>query len=131
MKKLIGVVLVLVGLWAVFLRQEAVQLGPGVFAPDDPKQEHMDAARRKVQRAFPRRGDADAATPLKQARGPETIASVIAMLASEDGAHINGEEIRVDFVEHLRAIEPFTTIAALVEQIRADVERARAVVEGG
>ena len=34
--------------------------------------------------------------PLKQARGPETIASVIAMLASEDGAHINGEEIRVD-----------------------------------
>jgi meso-butanediol dehydrogenase/(S,S)-butanediol dehydrogenase/diacetyl reductase len=36
------------------------------------------------------------AMPLKQARGPETIASVIAMLASEDGAHINGEEIRVD-----------------------------------
>ncbi len=36
------------------------------------------------------------AMPLKQARGPETIASVIAMLASDDGAHINGEEIRVD-----------------------------------
>lgn len=36
------------------------------------------------------------AMPLKQARGPEVIASVIAMLASEDGAHINGEEIRVD-----------------------------------
>ena len=36
------------------------------------------------------------AMPLKEARGPETIASVIAMLASEDGKHINGEEIRVD-----------------------------------
>ena len=26
----------------------------------------------------------------------ETVASVIAMLASEDGMHINGEDIRVD-----------------------------------
>jgi meso-butanediol dehydrogenase/(S,S)-butanediol dehydrogenase/diacetyl reductase len=33
---------------------------------------------------------------LDQPRGPETVASVIAMLASEDGAHINGEHIRVD-----------------------------------
>jgi NAD(P)-dependent dehydrogenase (short-subunit alcohol dehydrogenase family) len=30
------------------------------------------------------------------ARGPEVVASVIAMLASEDGAHITGEDIRVD-----------------------------------
>lgn len=34
--------------------------------------------------------------PLDRARGPETVASVIAMLASVDGAHINGEFIRVD-----------------------------------
>jgi NAD(P)-dependent dehydrogenase (short-subunit alcohol dehydrogenase family) len=30
------------------------------------------------------------------ARGPEVVASVIAMLASEDGCHITGEDIRVD-----------------------------------
>jgi NAD(P)-dependent dehydrogenase (short-subunit alcohol dehydrogenase family) len=36
------------------------------------------------------------AQPLDKPRGPEVIASVIAMLASEDGVHINGEEIRVD-----------------------------------
>jgi NAD(P)-dependent dehydrogenase (short-subunit alcohol dehydrogenase family) len=29
-------------------------------------------------------------------RGPETVAGVIAMLASDDGAHVNGESIRVD-----------------------------------
>lgn len=29
-------------------------------------------------------------------RGPEHVAGVIALLASEDGAHINGESIRVD-----------------------------------
>lgn len=36
------------------------------------------------------------AMPLDEPRGPETVASVIAMIASEDGAHINGESIRVD-----------------------------------
>lgn len=36
------------------------------------------------------------ARPLDQARGPETVAAVIAMLASDDGVHVNGEEIRVD-----------------------------------
>ena len=30
------------------------------------------------------------------ARGPEVVASVIAMLASQDGVHITGEDIRVD-----------------------------------
>jgi meso-butanediol dehydrogenase/(S,S)-butanediol dehydrogenase/diacetyl reductase len=34
--------------------------------------------------------------PLDQFRGPETVASTIAFLASEDAAHINGERIRVD-----------------------------------
>jgi NAD(P)-dependent dehydrogenase (short-subunit alcohol dehydrogenase family) len=36
------------------------------------------------------------ATPIDRPRGPEVVASVIAMLASEDGAHINGESIRMD-----------------------------------
>ena len=36
------------------------------------------------------------AMPLDAARGPEVVAGLIAMLASDDGAHINGEEIRVD-----------------------------------
>lgn len=33
---------------------------------------------------------------LNGALGPEVVAGVIAMLISEDGAHINGEDIRVD-----------------------------------
>jgi NAD(P)-dependent dehydrogenase (short-subunit alcohol dehydrogenase family) len=33
---------------------------------------------------------------LTGAKGPEVVAGVIAMLASEDGAHITGEDIRVD-----------------------------------
>jgi NAD(P)-dependent dehydrogenase (short-subunit alcohol dehydrogenase family) len=36
------------------------------------------------------------AMPLDKPRGPEVVASVVAMLASEDGAHINGESIRMD-----------------------------------
>jgi meso-butanediol dehydrogenase/(S,S)-butanediol dehydrogenase/diacetyl reductase len=36
------------------------------------------------------------AMSLGPARGPEVVAATIAMLASEDGIHINGEEIRVD-----------------------------------
>ncbi len=33
---------------------------------------------------------------LDKPRGPEVVAGVVAMLASEDGAHINGEQIRID-----------------------------------
>jgi NAD(P)-dependent dehydrogenase (short-subunit alcohol dehydrogenase family) len=33
---------------------------------------------------------------ISKPQGPEVVASVIAMLASEDGVHINGEEIRID-----------------------------------
>ena len=33
---------------------------------------------------------------LSGVKGPEVIANVIAMLASEDGSHINGENIRID-----------------------------------
>lgn len=36
-----------------------------------------------------------------------------------------GEEIRVDFVRHLREIRSFESPAALVEEMRRDVERAR------
>ena len=36
------------------------------------------------------------AMPLDKPRGPEVVASVVAMLASEDGVHINGESIRMD-----------------------------------
>lgn len=34
--------------------------------------------------------------PLDKARGPEVVADVIALLASDEGVHINGESIRVD-----------------------------------
>ena len=34
--------------------------------------------------------------PLDQARGPETVASLIAFLASDDAAHINGVDVLVD-----------------------------------
>jgi NAD(P)-dependent dehydrogenase (short-subunit alcohol dehydrogenase family) len=33
---------------------------------------------------------------LDKPRGPETVASLIAFLASDDAAHINGEEVRVE-----------------------------------
>lgn len=36
------------------------------------------------------------AQPLDIAREPSVVAAVIAMLASDDGVHINGEEIRID-----------------------------------
>ena len=36
------------------------------------------------------------ASSLSGVKGPEVIANVVAMLASEDGCHINGENIRVD-----------------------------------
>ena len=36
------------------------------------------------------------AQPLDQPREPEVVAAVIAMLVSDDGVHVNGEEIRVD-----------------------------------
>jgi len=40
-----------------------------------------------------------------------------------------GEEIRVDFIEFLREVQPFSTAGALVDQIREDVEVARAVLD--
>jgi riboflavin kinase/FMN adenylyltransferase len=44
-------------------------------------------------------------------------------------ADIYGEEVRVDFLRHLREIRPFGTVAALVDQIRDDVEAAREAVQ--
>lgn len=40
-----------------------------------------------------------------------------------------GEEVRVDFVERLREVRPFSTVAALVEQMREDVEEAREALD--
>jgi len=38
----------------------------------------------------------DRISPLDRFRGPDKAASVVAFLASEDAAHINGESVRVD-----------------------------------
>jgi riboflavin kinase / FMN adenylyltransferase len=48
-------------------------------------------------------------------------------------ADVYGEEVRVDFVSYLREILPFASVAALVDQMKEDVEAARAAVdeEGG
>jgi len=43
---------------------------------------------------------------------------------------IYGEEVRVDFIERLRDIEPFVGIDALLEQIRKDVDQAREIASG-
>jgi riboflavin kinase/FMN adenylyltransferase len=44
-------------------------------------------------------------------------------------ADIYGEEVRVDFIEYLREIRPFATVAELVDQIREDVDAARRAVD--
>ena len=36
-----------------------------------------------------------------------------------------GEEVRVDFIQHLRAVRPFDGVAALIAQMAEDVEAAR------
>jgi NAD(P)-dependent dehydrogenase (short-subunit alcohol dehydrogenase family) len=49
--------------------------------------------------AFPEGADMDLVRrimALDHPRGPETVAAAIAFLASDDAAHINGDEIRVD-----------------------------------
>jgi riboflavin kinase / FMN adenylyltransferase len=40
-----------------------------------------------------------------------------------------GEVVRVDFIEYLREVRPFRTVAALVDQMRADVDTAREVLD--
>ena len=42
---------------------------------------------------------------------------------------IYGEEVRVDFIEHLRGVIAFDSVGALVEQMRLDVERTRTTVD--
>jgi riboflavin kinase/FMN adenylyltransferase len=44
---------------------------------------------------------------------------------------IYGERVRVDFVELLRPIEPFSSVEARVAQIGRDVDAARRAVEAG
>jgi riboflavin kinase/FMN adenylyltransferase len=41
---------------------------------------------------------------------------------------IYGEEVRVEFIRHLREVRPFASALALVEQLRYDVEAARAAL---
>jgi riboflavin kinase/FMN adenylyltransferase len=41
---------------------------------------------------------------------------------------IYGEEVRVEFIRHLREVRPFDSASALVEQLRYDVEAARAAL---
>ena len=68
------------------VRCNAVNPGSILTAMAGPDVVPKDADMRLVMRA----------QPLDKARPPEVVAAVIVMLASEDGAHINGEEIRVD-----------------------------------
>ena len=42
---------------------------------------------------------------------------------------IYGEDVRVDFLQYLREIRPFATVAALVDQMRDDVDAARRAVD--
>lgn len=42
---------------------------------------------------------------------------------------IYGEDLRVDFLRYLREIRPFATVAALVDQMKEDVEEARRAVD--
>jgi riboflavin kinase/FMN adenylyltransferase len=76
-------------------------------------------------RAVLRRGTYDAALhlgPRPTFRGsPPTVE--LHLLDFEGDLY--GEEIRVDFIELLRGILPFDSVAALVDAMRADVERVR------
>lgn len=40
-----------------------------------------------------------------------------------------GEEIRIDFIRRLRGVEPFDSVQALIDQMRADVDLARRVLD--
>jgi riboflavin kinase/FMN adenylyltransferase len=40
-----------------------------------------------------------------------------------------GEEVRVDFARRLREVRPFASVAALVDQMREDVEAARQALD--
>ncbi len=43
--------------------------------------------------------------------------------------NLYGEEVRVDFVERLRDVRPFDSVASLVDQMREDVEAARVALD--
>jgi riboflavin kinase/FMN adenylyltransferase len=49
-------------------------------------------------------------------------------LLDYDG-NLYGEEVRVDFVDRLREVRPFDSVAGLVEQMREDVEAARRILD--
>ncbi|MEQ9569720.1 MAG: bifunctional riboflavin kinase/FAD synthetase [Longimicrobiales bacterium] len=60
---------------------------------------------------------------------PGALPSVELHLLDFEG-DLYGEELRVDFVERIRDVRPFDSVEALVEQMRADVARARRVLAG-
>ena len=39
-----------------------------------------------------------------------------------------GEEIRVDFIDCLREVRPFSSVQALIDQMKEDVEQARTLL---
>ncbi len=41
---------------------------------------------------------------------------------------VYGEEIRVEFIRHLREVRPFSSASALVEQLKSDIESTRAAL---
>lgn len=58
---------------------------------------------------------------------PGALPSIELHLLDFDG-DLYGEELRVDFVERIRDVRPFGSVQALVEQMRADVGRARVIL---
>lgn len=59
---------------------------------------------------------------------PGAPPSVELHLMDFDG-DLYGEEVRVDFISYLRGVLPFDSVQALVGQMRADVDKARALLE--
>ncbi len=58
---------------------------------------------------------------------PGALPSIELHLLDFDG-NLYGEELRVDFVERIRDVRPFGSVEALVDQMRADVARARVIL---
>ena len=65
--------------------------------------------------------------PIQVLRGVEFMPQREAAALTGD---LYGEEIRVDFVQRLRDVRPFDSVAALISQMKDDVEEARRVLGG-
>lgn len=60
----------------------------------------------------------------------ETESTIEAHLLDFSG-DIYGENVEIEFVKRLRAMERFDTVEALIEQIKKDVEEVRSVLRAG